>query len=81
MRDELDGRIPLIVDAGPTMHGIESTIIAIRSGGLEILRRGAVTEEELSDFWGRHFSGEQERAGAGPASVALRAEETAAVNR
>ena len=28
--DELDGRIPLIVDAGPTEHGIESTIVAIR---------------------------------------------------
>jgi L-threonylcarbamoyladenylate synthase len=50
VRDELDGRISLIVDAGATTHGIESTIIAIRSGGLELLRRGAITEEELSEF-------------------------------
>ena len=50
VREELDGRISLIVDAGPTTHGIESTIVAIRSGELEILRRGAITEEELSNF-------------------------------
>jgi L-threonylcarbamoyladenylate synthase len=50
VRDELEGRIPMIVDAGPTTHGIESTIVAIHSGGLELLRRGAVTEEALSEF-------------------------------
>jgi len=50
VREELDGRISLIVDAGPTTHGIESTIVAIRSGELEILRRGAITEEALSEF-------------------------------
>jgi L-threonylcarbamoyladenylate synthase len=50
---ELDGRIPLIIDAGPTTHGIESTIVAIRSGKIEILRRGPVTIEELSRFGAR----------------------------
>jgi L-threonylcarbamoyladenylate synthase len=50
VRDELEGRISLIVDAGPTTHGIESTIIAIRAGELQILRRGAITEEELNEF-------------------------------
>jgi L-threonylcarbamoyladenylate synthase len=45
--DELDGRIPLIVDAGPTPHGIESTIIAVRDHKIDILRRGPITEEEL----------------------------------
>src|SRR5436190_21560485 len=29
VRDELDERIPLIVDAGPTVHGIESTIVSV----------------------------------------------------
>jgi L-threonylcarbamoyladenylate synthase len=56
VRDELEDRISLIVDAGPTTHGIESTIIAIRSGGLELLRRGAITEEELSEFGAISFS-------------------------
>src|ERR1700726_4366982 len=45
--DELSGRIPLIVDAGPCTHGIESTIITIRSGKIEILRRGPITSEQL----------------------------------
>ena len=48
--DELDGRIPLIVDAGPTEHGIESTIVAVRDGGIAILRRGSITHEQLSEF-------------------------------
>ena len=48
--NELKGRIPLIVDAGPTQHGIESTIIAIRDGKIDILRRGPVTSEQLSAF-------------------------------
>ena len=48
--DELNGRIPLIVDAGVTTHGIESTIVAVRHGKIEILRRGPITREELSIF-------------------------------
>jgi L-threonylcarbamoyladenylate synthase len=45
--NELNERIPLIVDAGPTRHGIESTIIAIIDGKISILRRGPITEEQL----------------------------------
>src|SRR4030095_16414898 len=48
--DELDGRIPLIVDAGPTEYGIESTIVAVRDGRIAILRRGPITHEQLSEF-------------------------------
>jgi L-threonylcarbamoyladenylate synthase len=49
--DELDGRIPLIIDAGPAQHGIESTIVALRGrSSIEILRRGPVTPEQLSSF-------------------------------
>jgi L-threonylcarbamoyladenylate synthase len=48
--DELDGRIPLIIDAGTTMHGIESTIITVREDKIEILRRGPITAEQLSEF-------------------------------
>lgn len=50
VRDELDGLIPLIVDGGPTVHGIESTIVAVRAGRIDILRRGAITSEQLSKF-------------------------------
>jgi L-threonylcarbamoyladenylate synthase len=48
--DELDGRIHLVVDAGPTQHGVESTIIAVRRDHAWILRNGPITAEEL----GRH---------------------------
>jgi L-threonylcarbamoyladenylate synthase len=47
---ELDGRIPLVVDGGPTPHGIESTIVALENGRIDILRQGPITTEELSDF-------------------------------
>jgi L-threonylcarbamoyladenylate synthase len=50
VREELDGLVPLIVDAGPTPHGLESTIIALRNGRIEILRRGPVTQEQLAEF-------------------------------
>jgi L-threonylcarbamoyladenylate synthase len=50
VRDELDGRIPLIIDAGPTEHGIESTIVSVHENSIDILRRGPVTEERLSEF-------------------------------
>jgi L-threonylcarbamoyladenylate synthase len=48
--EELDGRIPVIVDGGQTEHGLESTIVAPRNGRIEVLRRGPVTEERLRDF-------------------------------
>jgi L-threonylcarbamoyladenylate synthase len=49
----LGGRIPLIVDSGPTQRGLESTIIAATGGGLRLLRRGPIeipgAEESASD--------------------------------
>ncbi len=41
----LDGRIPLIIDGGPTTSGIESTIVAATGGPLRLLRRGPVQVE------------------------------------
>ena len=48
--DELSGRIPLIIDAGPTTYGIESTIIAVHENKIDILRRGPITAEQLAEF-------------------------------
>jgi len=48
--DELGGRIPLIIDGGPTQHGIESTIITMREDSIGVLRRGPITAEQLSEF-------------------------------
>ncbi len=45
---ELAGRIPMILDGGATLHGLESTIVAVEQGGLRILRSGPVVVEDLA---------------------------------
>jgi L-threonylcarbamoyladenylate synthase len=62
--DELDGLIPFIVDAGPAMHGIESTIVAVRDGKIDILRRGPITSEQLSEFGEVEIATEREKVSA-----------------
>jgi len=47
---ELNGRIELIIDAGRTRHGLESTIVRVQGKSIQILRRGPVTAEQLSQF-------------------------------
>ena len=42
----LAGRIPLIVDGGPTERGIESTIVAATGGPLRLLRYGPIEVDE-----------------------------------
>ncbi|MEY2545080.1 MAG: L-threonylcarbamoyladenylate synthase, partial [Verrucomicrobiota bacterium] len=48
--DELGSRIPLVLDGGPAEHGIESTIVRVSSGKIDILRRGPITEQQLAKF-------------------------------
>jgi L-threonylcarbamoyladenylate synthase len=48
--EELDGRIPFIVDGGATEHGVESTIVRPEGVGLTILRKGPITREQLEEF-------------------------------
>jgi L-threonylcarbamoyladenylate synthase len=38
----LGGRIPLIIDGGPTERGLESTIVAATGGPLRLLRPGPI---------------------------------------
>jgi L-threonylcarbamoyladenylate synthase len=44
---DLDGRIDLILDAGPTQAGLESTIIACFGGPPRLLRHGAIAKETI----------------------------------
>lgn len=46
--DELNGRIPLILDGGPCVLGVESTVVAPHDGALRLLRAGPITAEELA---------------------------------
>jgi L-threonylcarbamoyladenylate synthase len=50
--DELEGRIALILDAGPTVVGLESTIVRVdeEKNKIEILRQGPVSEESLGEI-------------------------------
>lgn len=56
VNEELGGKIDLIVDAGRTLHGIESTVVGFGPHGLHLLRPGPITREELSDCLGREVS-------------------------
>jgi L-threonylcarbamoyladenylate synthase len=47
VKEDLDGRIDMILDAGPTNIGIESTVLDLTVDPPQILRPGGVTYEEL----------------------------------
>ncbi len=55
VRIELGNMIPAILDGGVCQHGMESTIVAIKGEGFEILRPGPITREQLSEY-GHVFS-------------------------
>lgn len=48
----LGGRIPLVLDAGPTGLGLESTIVGFAADALELLRPGPVTADALTEASG-----------------------------
>jgi L-threonylcarbamoyladenylate synthase len=47
--EDLEGRIDLILDGGPTPVGVESTVVDLTVDPPEVLRPGGVSLEELSD--------------------------------
>jgi L-threonylcarbamoyladenylate synthase len=47
---ELGDRIALILDGGPTLHGVESTILAPCEKGIRIVRPGPITADELAPY-------------------------------
>jgi L-threonylcarbamoyladenylate synthase len=58
VRADLDGRVDIILDGGPTRVGVESTIVACLTGEPRILRAGGVTREAIGHALGRAFAGE-----------------------
>ncbi|MDE7228970.1 MAG: threonylcarbamoyl-AMP synthase [Oscillospiraceae bacterium] len=48
--EDMNGKIPLIIDGGECTVGVESTVICFKSGKIHILRPGGVTAEMLSEF-------------------------------
>jgi L-threonylcarbamoyladenylate synthase len=45
--EDLDGRIDMVLDGGPTQVGVESTVLDLSGGVPEVLRPGAVTLDLL----------------------------------
>ncbi len=46
--DDLDGRIDLVLDGGPTHIGVESTVLDLTSHPPRILRPGGITREQIN---------------------------------
>jgi L-threonylcarbamoyladenylate synthase len=55
--DDLDGRIDAVLDAGPTEHGVESTVLDPNQSPMMIYRPGAITAEQICKVGGpvRHY--------------------------
>ncbi len=45
--DDLDGRIDLVLDGGPTPCGVESTVIEVGEESVILYRHGAISAEEI----------------------------------
>lgn len=55
----LNGRIALVIDDGPTSAGVESTIVRVKDGAVEMLRPGPVTAAMLAEVLGLAVTGVQ----------------------
>ena len=64
VRADLDGRIALILDAGPCGWGVESTVVACLGGLPRLLRPGAVAREEIEAALGLRLADDE--AGSAP---------------
>ncbi len=66
--EDLAGRIELILDAGPTPVGVESTVLDVTRDPPVLLRPGGVTKEALEAFLGVPIEGPGRRIEPGRAS-------------
>lgn len=48
--NDMNGRIPAVIDGGSCPVGVESTVISFEKGAIRILRPGFISWEELSEF-------------------------------
>jgi len=50
--EDLDGRIDAVLDAGPTLHGVESTVLDPNQTPMIIYRPGAITADQIRSLAG-----------------------------
>lgn len=48
--EDMNGKLPLIIDGGECSVGVESTVICFSGNKIHILRPGGITEEMLAEF-------------------------------
>jgi L-threonylcarbamoyladenylate synthase len=56
VKKDLDGRIEMILDSGPTEIGMESTVLDLTGDRPRLLRPGAISAEQLSEALGCEVS-------------------------
>jgi len=68
VREDLEGRIELILDGGATSVGLESTVLDMTTEPPTLLRPGGVTLEQLEAYLGRvrHATSDDAAAGRSP---------------
>lgn len=69
--EDFDGEIDAVVDAGETLHGVESTIIDLTAEPPVLLRPGALPVEEVEKVLGSKIVVPEFARGLGEADVAL----------
>ena len=79
--EDLDGRIDAILDAGPTPHGVESTVLDPNSSPMVIYRPGAISPSQIREVAGAVESPRQGRRGIRPPAGAAVARSRAAATR
>jgi L-threonylcarbamoyladenylate synthase len=75
--DDLDGRIDVVLDGGPTHIGVESTVLDLTSQTPAILRPGGLAREEIERVIGAMGERESGSKGAGGESLPLSPSPTA----
>lgn len=48
--EDMNGKIPLIIDGGECTVGVESTVVCFKDGKIRVLRPGGITAEALSEY-------------------------------
>lgn len=66
--DDLGNKVHLILDAGPCLHGIESTVVTVRNEKIMILRHGVITPDDLSALVGTEVTGTSPTSDTAPTS-------------
>ena len=48
--EDFDGKVDYFVDEGPSKIGLASTIVKVEKGIPKILRKGAISEEQIKQI-------------------------------